>query len=250
MKRVDYDDVAPSFDRRYESNRYDGTRASLFRFLDTGTWTAVAEVGCGTGHWLAEISLRSPGDVFGLDLSARMLDQARIAAPAAHLARGTADRLPLANASVDRIFCINALHHFSDQPAFIAQCHRVLRPGGGVLTVGLDPHVGRDQWWVYDYFPAALAADRVRYPATATLRQWFAAAGFDRSTSTPAEHFPAAVPFDIAVERGIVDRQSASQLMVISDADYDAGMTRLRGDRPVLRADLTLYATTAWRGAP
>jgi hypothetical protein len=35
--------------------------------------------------------------------------------------------------------------------------------------------------------------------------------------------------------------------MVISDADYDAGMRRMMTEQPVLRADLQLYATTAWR---
>jgi hypothetical protein len=35
-------------------------------------------------------------------------------------------------------------------------------------------------------------------------------------------------------------------LMVISDDDYEAGIARLLIEQPVLRADLRLYATSAW----
>jgi hypothetical protein len=48
------------------------------------------------------------------------------------------------------------------------------------------------------------------------------------------------------MNRGRIDRRSTSQLMVISDEDYAAGMRRMVAEQPVLRADLRLYATTAW----
>jgi ubiquinone/menaquinone biosynthesis C-methylase UbiE len=249
MKPVDYDLVAASYDRRFERNRYDGIRAALARFLETGHWTAIAEIGCGTGHWLAEVLRRRPETLIGLDISFRMLEQARITAPAAMLLRGTADQWPLADASLDRIFCINALHHFRNQATFIAECRRVLKPGGGLITIGLDPHHGGDQWWVYDFFPAALHADRERYPASSVIRDWLRAAGFDACATEPAQRIPVAVPFAVAVEKGFVDRQATSQLMVISDEDFELGMNRLIVERPVLRADLTLYATTAWKSA-
>ena len=113
------------------------------------------------------------------------------------------------------------------------------------MTIGLDPHDGGDQWWVYDYFPASLAADCERYPATRSIRELLAAAGFTDATRSIAQHMPAERPFAVAVEQGLLDRRSTSQLMVISDADYTAGRRRLEQERPVLRADLRLYMTTA-----
>ena len=56
-------------------------------------------------------------------------------------------------------------------------------------------------------------------------------------------HVPAERPFDLALEQGLLDRRSTSQLMVISDAEYESGMRRLLSDRPTLRADLRLFAT-------
>jgi hypothetical protein len=53
--------------------------------------------------------------------------------------------------------------------------------------------------------------------------------------------------FDSAVARGLVGRSATSQLMVIGDAEWETGRRRLETERPVLRADLTLYASFAWR---
>ena len=60
---------------------------------------------------------------------------------------------------------------------------------------------------------------------------------------TPPFYKPA-VPFQEAVARGSVDRRATSQLMVISDADYESGLSRLTVGQPVLRTDLRMFATT------
>jgi ubiquinone/menaquinone biosynthesis C-methylase UbiE len=242
---VNYDLVAPEYDRRYERHRYEGVRACLRRFLGDRRGAAVAEVGCGTGHWLADLSDRGFSRLAGVDFSRRMIEQAHIAAPAALLVRGTATHLPWADDSFDRVFCVNALHHFPDPSAFIFECRRVLRSGGGVLTIGLDPHTGADHWWVYDFFPAALQADRRRYPSTATIRDWLRTAGFRELVTEVAQHSSSQTSFRVAQREGRLDRRSTSQLMVISDQDYAAGMTRIVAEQPLLRADLRLYATTA-----
>lgn len=244
MSSVDYDDVAAVYDRRYAANRFDGLDAALSDFVGTNTGLDVAEVGCGTGHWLAALVRRARW-VIGIDASEGMLRAARTTAPHAFLVRGRAEGLPCRDASVDRLFAINAFHHFLDKRAFLAEARRVLRPGGALMTIGLDPHTGVDQWWVYDYFPAALVADRERYQPTATIREWLAAAAFRDATTSVAQHMPAVRPFDVALKHGIIDRRYTSQLMVISDADYEAGRRRLEAERPTLRADLRLYMTAA-----
>ena len=242
MTQVDYDPIAPAFDRRYAHNRFDGIERALARFVGSATRPAVVEVGCGTGHWLASIADIS-GVVAGVDRSWAMLQRARAAAPHALLAHATAEDLPFASERFDRAFCVNALHHFTDQTAFLRECRRLLRVGGTFLTIGLDPHTGVDHWWIYDYFPAALAADRRRYLPTQRIRNLLLDTGFATASTEIVHHVPAERPFDLALEQGLLDRRSTSQLMVISDAEYESGMRRLLSDRPTLRADLRLFAT-------
>ena len=244
---VDYDAVAPAFDKRYERNRFDGVQAVLESFIDMPGGAAAAEVGCGTGHWLAVLQGRTR-QAAGVDLSAEMLRRARLAAPRAHVVRGRAEKLPWRAGSFDRLFCINALHHFADRDAFMIEAHRVLRPGGALLTIGLDPHTQLDSWWIYDYFPSALEADRARYLPTQRIRERLHAAGFREAATEIAQHIPASVPFALALERGLVDRTASSQLMVLSDAEYEEGLLRLSAEQPILHADLRLYATVAWTG--
>ena len=242
MRRVDYDVVAQTYNRRYERNRSEGVQAALHEFLGDAGNLDVAEIGCGTGHWLADVADRVRSEI-GIDPSWEMLRRAAADARAARLIRARAEELPLASACVDRVFCVNALQHFTDKAAFVREARRILRSDGSILTIGLDPHSGLDHWWIYDYFPSALASDRARYLPSATIRAMFEDAGFTDVQTILAQHIPASVPFDLAVERGYVDRKSTSQLMVISDSEYAAGMDRMRDEQPLLRADLRLFAT-------
>jgi ubiquinone/menaquinone biosynthesis C-methylase UbiE len=244
-RRVDYDLVAPAYDKRYERNRFDGVQAVLQRFIGEPGRVNAAEVGCGTGHWLAQLQGRVH-TAAGLDLSAEMLQRARTAARSALLVRGRAEKMPWAAGSFDRLFCINALHHFGDPDAFMIEARRVLRPAGALMSIGLDPHTGLDSWWIYDYFPTALETDRGRYLPTALIRERLRAAGFVEAMTEVAQYIPAAIPFAVAIERGVVDRHAGSQLMMLSDAEYEEGLERLRAEEPILHADLRLFATFAW----
>ncbi|HKW49579.1 MAG TPA: class I SAM-dependent methyltransferase [Gemmatimonadaceae bacterium] len=245
MLRVDYDLVAADYDQRYERIDYSGIADALKRFLQSSAPPAVLEVGCGTGRWLALAATAPSRVVAGLDRSWEMLVRGRRAAPQALIVRGVAEELPWASQSMDRVLCINAFHHFVDKSAFLRECRRVLRPGGMFLTVGVDPHLGTDRWWIYDYFPATLERDRERYANTELLRRELLDLGFASAFTEVVQHMRSERPLDVAVEKGLLERTSTSQLMVISDADYQSGLTRLRAERPMLRTDLRLYGTIA-----
>jgi hypothetical protein len=129
---------------------------------------------------------------------------------------------------------------------FLDECRRVLKPGAAVLTIQLDPHHGGDQWWIWDYFPGAREADLHRYPPSSALRQAMSDAGLRDAHTFVAQHFPAEVPYAVALQRGMLDRRSTSGFMVIRDDQFAAGIARLEAEKPALRADLRVWATTAF----
>ncbi len=251
-QRVDYDRVASAYNSRYERNTYTGVEQALEAFVEPcgDSDHRVLEVGCGTGHWVRRLR-ESALIAFGLDPSAGMLAIARGSLPG-RVIRGRAEMLPCVSASCDRLFCVNALHHFSDPIGFFVEAKRVLRSGGGLLSVGLDPHSGKDQWWVYDFFPAALAEDRRRYLATERIRELMEGAGFSRCETRVVQHIQREMTVSEARSAGFLGRTSTSQLMVISDADYENGLKRIdAADRTlegtkILRSDLRLYASIGW----
>ena len=47
--------------------------------------------------------------------------------------------MPFADASFDAVIVTDAFHHFRDQPGAVREFRRVVRAGGGVIVVELDP---------------------------------------------------------------------------------------------------------------
>jgi SAM-dependent methyltransferase len=249
---VDYDQHAGAYDRRYQLNDYSGIERAVLELLDGKRDLRVLEVGCGTGHWLAHLAQAGAAHAFGLDPSRKMLLRARATAPAAQVVLGSAERLPFRDGSFDRVLAVNALHHFPDKPAFIAEARRVLRSGGRMLTIALDPHTGNDRWSVYDYFEGTLEADLQRYPATERIRNWMRDAGFHASRTVEVQHMPLRLPAREALDAGRLARSATSQLAVIGDAPYQRGLARIehdlraaeaRGAVLELYSDLRVYGT-------
>jgi ubiquinone/menaquinone biosynthesis C-methylase UbiE len=56
MGATNYDEVAPSYDQRYQRHAYPGIEAALNQFVGPSP-QRVLELGCGTGHWLAQLSV-------------------------------------------------------------------------------------------------------------------------------------------------------------------------------------------------
>ena len=255
-KRVtDYDTIADDYDARYGLYEYAGVRETLLGFLGGPAPLAILEVGCGTGHWLAEVYAKASAErhlLAGVDPSAPMLARARLAAPAARLVRARAEDLPWQGGAFDRIFCVNALHHFADRARFFEEARRLLKPGGGLLTIGKDPHVDQDSWWVYDYFTETREIDKARYARVRTLRGEMAHAGFAWADSMQADHLEAVRSLADAQRSGMIAPSFTSQLTVLSSDEFNQGLERLRaadaaaGGELQLVTDFKLYATVGW----
>lgn len=255
MRVADYDSISSSgYGVRYRRRKYQGIEAALVSFIAGARPSGLLEVGAGTGHWLnflADHGCRA----IGLDLSATMLAAARQGVPASPLVQGQAELLPFRDDSFDRVVCVNALHHFADKTRFLRDVRRVLGPSGGFMCVGLDPHTGRDRWWVYDYFPETRVLDQERYPSGDGLRAEMAGAGFAGRETREVEHIVDTMSVESARTRGYLDRSFTSQFTILTDEEFGRGMQRIAkatdaafavGTTVQLRSDLHLYATIGW----
>ncbi|PAV26340.1 malonyl-CoA O-methyltransferase [Tamilnaduibacter salinus] len=98
--------------------------------------SAVTDLGCGTGWFTARLAEALPGARFtGVDLSPGMLAQARSSRRMdADWVVADAEQLPLADNSQDLVFS-NLMIQWCDAPGrVLAECRRVLRPGGQLLV--------------------------------------------------------------------------------------------------------------------
>jgi SAM-dependent methyltransferase len=117
----------------------------------------VLDVGSGDGHQLLAL-LRENRDgvsLFGLDLSRVMVEKATRAfqgeLKGPRIVQGSAERLPFANSTFDRIVCQGSLDHFGDASGFMAECARVLAPGGRLIIAlqNFDSASCRISRWLY-----------------------------------------------------------------------------------------------------
>ena len=139
----------------------------------------ILDVGCGTGYLLRQLAARCPqAELAGIDPAPAMLEAARAASAGdrLQLVAGTAEELPWPAGTFDLVVSTTSFDHWADQRAGLAQCARVLAPGGWlVLTdqfsawlrptlIGSRRHKART--------PAARypPADRRRIPADPVAR--------------------------------------------------------------------------------
>ncbi|MFJ2633420.1 class I SAM-dependent methyltransferase [Streptomyces sp. NPDC093221] len=133
-----------------EAARYDATRGGVPRARSAARAIlalvperagTLLDIGCGTG--LVTGLLDRPGlRVFGVDSSEGM---AQVAAErlGASVVLGNCHRLPFSDASLDAVSAVWLLHLLPDAPAVVAECARVLRPGGVFVTT-VDKDSGHD----------------------------------------------------------------------------------------------------------
>jgi ubiquinone/menaquinone biosynthesis C-methylase UbiE len=105
----------------------------------------VVDDGCGPGGLAVELARRvGDGHVHAIDLNETFVERARERAAREDLAERITvhhvsnDRIPLADASVDRVISKNVLEYVADLSALLAEFHRVLRPGGMAHVIDSD----------------------------------------------------------------------------------------------------------------
>jgi ubiquinone/menaquinone biosynthesis C-methylase UbiE len=133
----------------------------------------ILDVGCGTGYLLRELAARVPAaaELAGIDAAAAMIKTARAAARDDRLrfSAGVAERLPFPAETFDLVVTTTSFDHWADQQAGLAECARVLTPGGRLVLADLFSA------WLW---PTILLGRRDRARTKLRATRLLAAAGF------------------------------------------------------------------------
>ncbi|WP_431954255.1 class I SAM-dependent methyltransferase [Actinacidiphila sp. bgisy167] len=139
---LDYEEQAAIYDAtRGGVPRAEAAATAVLELIPRTAGT-VLDIGCGTGLVTARYTGRAGLRVLGVDAALAM---ARLAADRVGpgIVQGDVRRLPFATASLDAVTAVWVLHLLPDAPAVIAECARVLRPGGVFVTT-VDKDAGHD----------------------------------------------------------------------------------------------------------
>jgi ubiquinone/menaquinone biosynthesis C-methylase UbiE len=124
--------VAAEYERRRPSYHPDVV-AFVVERLGIVSGTTVVDVGAGTGKF-TRLLVPTGARVIAVEPLAEMRTQLEAAVPGIEVLAGSAEELPLADASVDAATAAAAFHWFELDRA-LPELHRVLRPGGGLAIV-------------------------------------------------------------------------------------------------------------------
>jgi SAM-dependent methyltransferase len=89
----------------------------------------VLEAGFGEGYG-ADLLADVAAHVVGVDYDKSAVAHVRARYPRVEVIQGNLADLPLPDGSVDVVVNFQVIEHLWDQPQFVAECRRVLRPGG------------------------------------------------------------------------------------------------------------------------
>jgi len=222
---------ARSFDRvagAYQNARPSYPAAAVEWVLEAAPGLRVVDLAAGTGK-LTEVLVAAGAVVTAVEPLANMRAELERALPSVRAIAGTAERMPLPEASADAVFVAQAFHWF-DAPAALAEIARVLVPGGvlGLVWNLRDERVP----WVADLTVALRGAADVlavsRGIAEGPLES-------ERFTAAERREFPNPVPFDRARLREWA--ASTSRIAVLPEAERAEaldGVVRLADEHPAL----------------
>ncbi|MHA2103870.1 MAG: class I SAM-dependent methyltransferase [Candidatus Hodarchaeales archaeon] len=115
------------------------TPTELLNLMKTKTTDDILEIGAGTGRITKYYSSKVKNLVL-LDPSQKMLSKALIKIPHAKIVHGVAESLPFPDGTFDKIVGYDSLHHWQDQIKGLRESLRVLKKGGSLFLIEVDPN--------------------------------------------------------------------------------------------------------------
>jgi len=137
-----WSNVADKYDRVVDLQIGGKTRSMVReRVAREGHLGRLVEFGCGTGFY-TEILAHKADTLLATDIAPGMLDVARqrVNAPNITFRAEDCQRTSLTDGAFDTAF-ISLVMHFTLPDQTLAEMHRILRPGGTLILVNLDPQV-------------------------------------------------------------------------------------------------------------
>jgi SAM-dependent methyltransferase len=219
VARIEYDETAAAafaVGRHLPPAGLVAWREAIERYTAPRPGARFLDLGSGTGTWAAAFREWYGVEVAAVEPSAAM--RARSTVP---VLAGSAEAIPLPDGSVDAVWLSTVVHHVPDLHAAAREVRRVLRPGAPVLIrsafAGRPERIG-----LFEFFPEAVRVLDT-FPSVAGVCRAFE--GFEFVALEPV---PQVTAGSLAEVLSTLDRDAHTPLRLITDAEYEAGVARLR----------------------
>lgn len=184
----------------------------------------IADIGCGTGRFTFPLAERFSARVIGIDPSEKMLAAAREKTTGGNVEfrQASAERLPLADGTVDILFMSMMLHHLNDRTATAQESRRVLSPNGRLCVRNTTRDSLYPQAAFFEGFRAIVES---QLPSREEVMTLFEQAGLRLRAYELIPHTLAASWKELADKLAL---RADSFLARLPDAEFEEGLQRLR----------------------
>jgi ubiquinone/menaquinone biosynthesis C-methylase UbiE len=185
-----YDTVAREYTETFsgEHEKKPKDREILYRFSqEIGDRRPVWDFGCGPGQttkYLKNLGV----EISGLDLSEKLLEQARAVHPEIHFRKGNILALEFDDDAIGGVVAFYAIVHFTEEQVEIAfrEVFRVLQPGGIFLVTY---HIGEDTIRIEEFLGKKLDIDFMFF-TTGFISGCLKKSGFEKIETIEREPYP------------------------------------------------------------
>jgi ubiquinone/menaquinone biosynthesis C-methylase UbiE len=235
MAKVDYDARLHSVyaaGRQMPSDARQAWIEAFARHLPETRPLAWLDLGSGTGRMTPALANAFGGPVHGVEPSDKMRAQALAHAdhPAVTYAAGSAEHIPLPDASCDAALLFFVWHHVADRTGAARELRRVVKPGGKLFVQANLADRMPDIWWLR-IVPEWRNADKAQFRSGEEVRSDFAGAGW-RLVSRDEVTWPRSASLAEDFEK--LKLRAVSVFEHMSEEVAEAGFARIEAALPSL----------------
>ena len=127
-----YNKKAQNYDSTFDGKFTVKFKKMLCKYINISPGSTVADVACGNGRLLHSLAKKNMFSGYGVDISDKMIEQAKKLNPDMHFYVSACDKLPFKQGEIDIMTVCAAFHHFPDVRGFAKEAARVVKTGGSL----------------------------------------------------------------------------------------------------------------------
>lgn len=233
MEKVDYDarlHAVYDAGRQLSPDALQTWMAAFARHLPETRPLVWLDLGSGTGRMTPALASAFGGPVHGVEPSDKMRAQAlaRAGHPAVSYTAGSAEHIPLPDASCDAALLFFVWHHVGDREGAAQELRRVVKPGGKLFVQANFSDRMPDVWW-FRVVPEWKKFDAAQFRSEDEVIRDFADAGWTLNSRDVVTWLRSA---DLSEDFERLKLRAVSVFEHMSEEVVEAGFTKIDATLP------------------
>lgn len=137
-----YNKKAEKYDSTFDGKFTIKFKNMIFNNLNIPNNSNVVDIACGNGRLLQMLSSKWSFNGYGVDISEKMIEQAKMLNPSMNFYVAGCEELPFEDNFIDLMTVSASFHHFPDVEKFAKEANRVIKKGGRIYIAEIYlPHI-------------------------------------------------------------------------------------------------------------